>query len=354
MSKKLKIGIIGVGGAGRAHSSRFLSSPQVSHVRGFDIKKIEFDSIPIFYDFEEFIEPLDAVSICTPDDTHFEYIIKAFEKGKHVLVEKPMVASLEEAFELKEAIEKNGHLKFAVHHQMRFVPAFSKAKRLIESGELGKIFYAEANYWHDMRQRSVKYDDWRMKGKGQSVIYGGACHPLDLLLHLFGNGDAPVKHTTYLNKIGYPECPAGYTSATTILTMQSGAVCKCHTNNAARFPQFNNLILLGENGSYVDGILHDGKSFHEVASASAYRGHFRRLVRHLSKTLLALCKRIPAFRFNPWSVYDHNYACEVIVNNFVDCIVEGKEPLVGYNDGLRVIRVCEETEEDGYKNSTVG
>lgn len=351
MSRKIKVGIIGVGGAGRAHSSRFLGNPHVSHVSGFDIKKIEFSKIPIFYDFEEFIEPLDAVSICTPDDSHLEYIVKAFERGKHVLVEKPMVASLEEAIELEEIIEKNRHLKFGVHHQMRFVPAFSEAKRLLDSGKLGKIFYAEANYWHDMRKRSVKYDNWRMKDKGQSVIYGGACHPLDLLLYLFGGRDAPIKHTTYLNKIGYSEYPDSYTSATTLLTMQSGAVCKCHTNYAVRFPQFNNLILLGENGTYIDGIFHDGKSVHRLASGSAYRGRFLKLVRSLSSIILAVCERIPAFRINPWSIYDHNYACDVVVNNFVESIVEDKETLVGYRDGLRVIRLCEETEKDGQKNS---
>ena len=343
----LKIGVIGVGGAGRAHSVRFLRHPNVTEVRGYDIKPVDFDRIKVFGDFEEFIEPLDAVSICSPDDSHAGYIVECFARGKHVLVEKPMVASLEEAQELETVIANKGPLKFGVHHQMRFVPAFAKAKELMDSGVLGDVFYAEANYWHDMRERSRKYDDWRIRGKGQSVIYGGACHPLDLLLYLFGDDNPPVDHVTYVNKIGFPEYPLRYTDATTLLRMRSGATCKCNTNISVRFPQFNNLTLLGEKATYIDGLLYDGANVTDLASESAYQGRLRRLVRGGSSALVKALTHMPSFRINPMSVYDHEHACDVIIKDFVRSILEDRDPLVGYLDGKRVVSLCEETEKDG-------
>ena len=229
MARKIKVGVIGVGGAGRAHCGRFLRNANVEEVRGYDIKIIDFKDVQIYYDFEEFIDTVDAVSICTPDESHLFYILEAFRRGKHVLVEKPMVASYREVEELETYISKFQNLVFAVHHQMRFVPSFFKTKEVIDSGLLGKIFYVEANYWHDMRLRSIQYDDWRMRGKGQSVIFGGACHPLDLILYLLGNHT--VEHThTYLNKNAFEEYPLKYTAATTILGFSNGVVAKCHTN----------------------------------------------------------------------------------------------------------------------------
>lgn len=354
VTEGLKIGVIGVGGAGRAHSVRFLRHPDVAEVRGYDIKNVDFDRIRVFRDFDEFIEPLDAVSICSPDDSHAHYIVECFARHKHVLVEKPMVASLEEAHELETVIANRGPLKFGVHHQMRFVPAFAKAKELMDSGALGDIFYAEANYWHDMRERSLKYDDWRIRGQGQSVIYGGACHPLDLLLYLFGDDNPAVDHVTYVNKIGFPEYPLRYTDATTLLRMRSGTTCKCNTNIAARFPQFNNLVILGEKATYIDGLLYQGAEIADLASESAYRGRFRRLVRRNSSALVKMLRCLPGFRVNPMSIYDHEHACDVIIKDFLRSIIEDREPLVGYADGVRVVELCEQTEVQALARMNAG
>lgn len=330
---------------------------------------------------EELLSVVDAVSICTPDHLHLEGIVAALRAGVHVLVEKPMVASHAEAVELGALLEGHPRQVFAVHHQMRHAPAFEHAAALLASGELGRPLYMEANYWHDMQHRSTMFDDWRMK-HGQSLIFGHACHPLDLLMHLAGG--EPAAHSTYLSKVGF-EGYADYTSATTIMQFPGGLVGKMHVNSCGVYPQYNNLIVLGEKGSYVDGVLFRDGKFRQVA------GFFPRGNSHVSLNVVSV--RMPqwlvslafnvylrsisglwrawaaimnpianrlmshpdfGFRHYPMTVYNHDAACQRMVDNFVAAVQGREDVLVGFEDAARVIRLCEATEADGFRNQAAG
>lgn len=341
------IGVIGLGGAGRAHVERFQQNSLVEKVIGFDIKEVTLGfPVEIHYDFEKFIESVDAISICTPDSSHLEYIKIGISRNKHVLVEKPMVASLEQALELEKFLEnKPKELVFAVHHQMRFVPSFVSAKRKIEEGYFGDIFYIEANYWHDMRARNKMFDDWRIK-EGQSVIYGAACHPLDLLMYLMG--DKPKENYCIKSKQAYKDYPLDYTSSTSLHKFANGATAKCHTNNCVVYPQMNNLIILGDKASFVDGVTFDGEFKIDIGQSVIPRStRARRFWNVFLRKAIEFFGRKNALRFYPLSVYEHNIACQTIIDNFVDAIVSDVKPLVGFEDGKRVVSLCEEIEKNG-------
>lgn len=362
---KICVGIIGLGGAGRAHAMRFLQSKHVSEVRGYDTKEVDLGRlsrrVSVCHEFESFMSGVDAASICTPDSSHYDYIVKCLAMGKHVLVEKPMVGSYREARALQEVLRRYPHLKFAVHHQVRCVPAFQIAKRLIASKTLGDIFYIEANYWHDMRERSVAFDDWRMRGTGHSVIFGGACHPLDLVLHLFEGDNEVVEHKTYVSKNSFKEYPS-YTSATTILKLRNNVVAKIHANNSVRFPGLYNLIVLGEKGSYIDGMLFkNGRFTNVLGSYNSYcdpwqkRRNWMAALWNWSKGAIdaymvggvaSMLSKHPLFRMNPFSVYNHSRICEQIIDNFIAAILFGEPVLVGVNEGTMVVKLCEEFERD--------
>lgn len=250
---------------------------------------------------------------------------------------------------------------------MRHAPPFEKAAELIRSGVLGKVYYIEANYWHDMAGRSTRFDNWRIE-HGQSLIFGHSCHPLDLIMHLMDS--EPERHTTYLSKVGFSSYPVPYTSATTIMTFPGDIIGKTHVNSCGIFPQLNDLIILGSEGSYIDGILFRDGRFEQVAS------FFRKGQSQISLNVvdIRIPKRMVSLAFNaylrafnwissrlmshpdygfrryPMTVYNHDGACQTIIDNFIAAVQGREKILVGYEDGVRVIRLCEETEKDGVKN----
>ena len=97
---------------------------------------------------------------------------------------KPMVVSREEAAATVRIVRERG-LKFLVGQTCRFVPEFMAAHRLYEDGDLGRPLFAEAHYVHDMRP-VLDATPWRWQVP-QDVMYGGACHPIDLLRWFFGD-----------------------------------------------------------------------------------------------------------------------------------------------------------------------
>lgn len=93
-------------------------------------------------------EDIDAIDICTPNDTHAEIAIAAAAKGKMILCEKPLSRTLAEGQKMVDAIEKAG-VRNTVWYNYRRIPAVTLAKQIIDSGKLGKIFHYRANFLQD-------------------------------------------------------------------------------------------------------------------------------------------------------------------------------------------------------------
>ena len=93
-------------------------------------------------------DDIDAVDICTPNDKHAEIAIAAAAAGKMILCEKPLARSVEEAEQMLKAVEAAG-VKNTVWYNYRRVPAVTLAKKIVDSGKLGKIFHYRANFLQD-------------------------------------------------------------------------------------------------------------------------------------------------------------------------------------------------------------
>jgi predicted dehydrogenase len=93
-------------------------------------------------------DDIDAVDICTPNDKHAEIAIAAAAAGKMILCEKPLARSVEEAEQMLKAVEVAG-VKNTVWYNYRRVPAVTLAKKIVDSGKLGKIFHYRANFLQD-------------------------------------------------------------------------------------------------------------------------------------------------------------------------------------------------------------
>jgi predicted dehydrogenase len=163
--KVLRIGLIGCGFMGRTHSNGYNRienffpeltwKPELKAVCARNPEKVKAFAEQWGYqsaetDWRKLVnrEDIDAIDICTPNDTHAEIAIAAAEKGKMILCEKPLSRTLAEGKKMVDVIEKTG-VKNTVWYNYRRVPAVSLAKQIIDSGKLGKIFHYRANFLQD-------------------------------------------------------------------------------------------------------------------------------------------------------------------------------------------------------------
>jgi len=212
-SRKLRIGIIGTGWIAGSHIVSYMKQPDVEIVAGADLipgkaaaffKKHGLENVKTDYaSHKEMLDDeslhLDAVSVCTYNRQHVEPSIYALKKGVNVLLEKPMCVTLEEAVELCRVEKETGKV-LSIGFQPRFDANMKMIKRIVESGELGKVYYIQTG---GGRRRGIptpfgtSFIEDKTAGLGALADIG--CYSLDMVL----------------NAIGYPKplTVSGYKSA---------------------------------------------------------------------------------------------------------------------------------------------
>ena len=149
--KKVKVGVIGSGYWGPNLIRNFVSLPESNLVAVADLSQDRLAHIKSMYPtvqvtddyWELFGMDLDAVVVATPPTTHFSIARDCLQHGLHVLVEKPLALKSRDAEEMIEIAERKG-LRLMVGHTFEYNPAVRELRRIIRSGELGKIHYVDA------------------------------------------------------------------------------------------------------------------------------------------------------------------------------------------------------------------
>lgn len=192
--KKLRVGIIGCGGIAHAHAASYKTFPDVEIVAGADIipgkaRKFldEFGwTDAVDYDSAEALcrrDDIDAVSVCTYNSQHCHCAVAALQSGKHVLLEKPMAVTLDEGIQIMRAEKASGKL-LSIGFQPRYNENCKKMKRIVESGELGKIYYVQVG---GSRRRGIPGGTFIEHSKAVFGAIGDlGCYSLDLSLNTIG------------------------------------------------------------------------------------------------------------------------------------------------------------------------
>ena len=150
---KIRIGIIGTGGISNSHVRAYKKMEDVEIVAGADIipgkarealDRWEFPEAQAFESAQEMLEKveLDAVSVCTYNSTHAECAIAALKAGCHVLLEKPMTVTLEDAQELRRVEKATGKI-LTIGFQPRYDERMQRIKEVVQSGKLGQVYYVQ-------------------------------------------------------------------------------------------------------------------------------------------------------------------------------------------------------------------
>ena len=199
-SKKVRVGIIGTGWIADSHIKSYLKQPDVEIVAGADLvpgkaeaffKKHGVEGVKCYNSGKEMVEDkslkLDAVSICTYNRQHAGPAIYALDNGINVLLEKPMCVTIEEAAEICRAEKRSGKV-ISIGFQPRFSPNMQMIKKIVQSGELGDIYYVQTG---GGRRRGIPtpfgttFIEDATAGLGALADIG--CYSLDLVLNALGN-----------------------------------------------------------------------------------------------------------------------------------------------------------------------
>ncbi|HEY1683231.1 MAG TPA: Gfo/Idh/MocA family oxidoreductase [Tepidisphaeraceae bacterium] len=209
---KVRFGIVGLGNMGSIHARSMKDVPgaELTAVCDKDPEKLKkiVDSTGAkgFADYQSMIGSglVDAVLIAVPHYEHVPMALAAFEKGLHVLCEKPVSVGVKSARQLNDAYTKKySHLKFGIMFQMRTAPAYKKMREIIADGELGQITRMTwiATTWF----RTWTYyasGGWRAtwSGEGGGVLINQCPHNLDQIGWITGLTPKRVTATAHIAK----------------------------------------------------------------------------------------------------------------------------------------------------------
>jgi predicted dehydrogenase len=194
MTKRLKVGLIGLGGIANLHAGGWKASEHADLIAGCDINPGVFEHWQREHGIkklttspEELItDPeLDIIDICTPNNFHAPQTIAALNAGKHVLCEKPLAPTAEEIRQMIAARDQSGKLLMTAHH-FRFSGTARAIKAEIEAGDLGEIYHARA-WWLRRSGAPIRPTFIYKAQAGAGVGIDLGVHVIDLVLWFMGN-----------------------------------------------------------------------------------------------------------------------------------------------------------------------
>jgi phthalate 4,5-cis-dihydrodiol dehydrogenase len=182
MAATLKVGIAGLGSVSRTVLGNVNKISAVKLTAVADLRREPLDRAASEYGVETFtrVETMcaspnvDAIWVCTPNQFHAEHTIMAAESGKHLINEKPMALSLEQAQTMVDAVERNG-VRYVQGHSNIFDPSIRKMREVVSSGELGQLVQPstwEHRPWISGQPRIGLEVDVAAGGGGCSTVRG--------------------------------------------------------------------------------------------------------------------------------------------------------------------------------------
>lgn len=246
---EIGIGILGYGFMGKTHTNAFKkisyiswswpppAIPKLVAICGRNEEKVSEAALKFGYkgyytEWDEIVRDknIDIFDNCSPDDTHHEPSIAALNEGKHVICEKPLAMTVEDAKDMYLAAKKSGKKNMCAHNY-RFMPAIRLAKELIEQGYIGNIYEFKCRYLQPYgADPSEPIENvWYATGTRSGVMLGIGSHVIDMARFLAGDiisiyGKQKVFNKTRPNKSGKEEKVQADESNVAIAEFDNGAL----------------------------------------------------------------------------------------------------------------------------------
>ncbi len=322
----LKVAVVGVGAMGRNHARIFAEMPQTRLAAVADLDTEAAGQVARTYkaeayaDFEKMlaVERPDVVSVAAPTRLHRPVAAAALAAGSHVFVEKPLALSVSDGQIILDAAQR-ARRKLAVGHIERFNPAVVELKRLLDEGQLGRIF--------QLRSRRVGPFPPRVEDVG--VVFDLATHEVNILEYL------TQARITSLYAETQREIHAAHEDLLSgVLKFSSGAVGVLDINWLTP-KKFRELTIIGERGMFVVNYLTQDLQFFENSSAS--NGQWEGLT-----ALMGVSEgRVVKYELK------RKEPLRAELESFIIAVMADQAPLVDGAEGLRAVLLAEKIVESG-------
>lgn len=346
MANKVRVGIIGCGGiANGKHLPSLSREKRVEMVAFCDIdlekatkaaEKYGVSDAKVYEDYKEMLKDktIDVVHVLTPNRMHGPITVDALNSGKHVMCEKPMAKTADDARKMVAAAKESGKL-LTIGYQNRYRKDSLHLKKMIERGDLGEIYFAKA---HAIRRRAVPtwgvFSNEYEQGGGSLIDIG--THALDLTLHMMNNYKPKCVLGSTFHKLGKMKDSGNawgdwdtenFTvedSAFGMITMEDGATIMLESSWAL------NVLETGEAQTTLCGTL----------AGADMKGGLR-----INKADLGVLTEVkPTLDGKGVAFYDASNelsSADVECKTFYDAVIDGKELLVKPEEALVVTEILE-------------
>lgn len=327
--KKLRGAIIGCGTIAKiSHMPSLNSIKNVEMVAAIDssIKKAkalsrQFHIERYYLDYGEIIDrnDIDFVCITTPPQFHSDIAIDMIKSGKHVLIEKPMALTIEDAKGLIDISKKNDKIVGVVHNR-RFYSKVREAHCAVKEGRLGDIYHA--NFVSHLAGPSIGYPgaDWHfnVEKSGGGVLMDQGTHTFDLIRYLLGDiSSIYAVDSTIFNDFKTD------TSIQAIVEVESGTKCTVELSWTCDFTECP-ITLWGSSGVvFIEPMFGYYEEVHQP--------------RNPVKRWLNLTRTLTRFT-TAFATHDLENTHKLLISNFISSISKGEKPLVTAEDGMKSIQ----------------
>ncbi|MCS7303999.1 MAG: Gfo/Idh/MocA family oxidoreductase [Thermoguttaceae bacterium] len=318
---QLGVAIHGAGWVAGAHGRSWLKQSQVRIISISDVDRQRAERLAsqlglqcaIRESLEEVLaDPaVDIVDICTPSHLHAQHGIQAAQAGRHILVEKPIALTLSELRSLREMVQQAG-VKGMASFVLRWNPMLETIHRLIQSGAIGRVFYAEADYWHNI---PCTHHAWPLHSKrataGSAMLLAG-CHAVDILRWLLAD-EAEEVSAVGTNPTGRFEYPPNVVAW---IRFRGGAVGKVSVLLDCQMPYRFQVELAGTEGTIWQNRIWSSRLFPCQSGWTT----------------------VPTVLPDSADVQHHPFDAEI--GHFVQCILEDQESHCSIADAYYSHEVC--------------
>lgn len=337
------VAIIGLG-LGQAYAaacetSKYADLLAVSDLLEDRMNKVKkrFPTVDCYKNYKELLErdDIDIVCIATPNFNHKDIALDVVKKGKHVFLEKPMALTLEDCDTLIEAAEREG-VKLTIDFEMRLTSPFSNVKSQLKSGRMGRFATAFVNIWR--MPFHVKPGWWSQQEKlCGGVLIESAVHIFDLL-RWYG-GDISQVHSL-ANKDG---CRSEVDYPTTHYVNLKYKGEKSGTAQISfTLSGFNTEFIVGVVGTDASSLIRQIFSPSGCYSVLGFKRHPKDISEEYTGPV--------SYEYFGGKAYAEMAGVKDHVQNFIERIVKGEEPLVSPDDGRKSVELAlaaEESERTG-------